>query len=148
MTNPRHSDFCHVVGFCHILWLFPWDSLSCIRLTVTAALQILTTHHPFQNDDHNNVVNIKLSRFLSLILLTIQTKYFCKLISLLSTEKFDEYTKLISWNQFYGHLHWCQLRWTTKAIRLRNIVDPTTKKPIVEQTKTTNENIVSKKQNC
>lgn len=34
MTNPRHSDLCHVVGFCHILWLFPWDSLSCIRLTV------------------------------------------------------------------------------------------------------------------
>merc|ERR1712012_460051 len=25
MTNPRHSDFCHVVGFCHILWLIPWE---------------------------------------------------------------------------------------------------------------------------
>ena len=28
-AKPRHSDFCHVIVFCHILWLFPWDSLSC-----------------------------------------------------------------------------------------------------------------------
>ena len=33
-AKPRHSDFCHVIVFCHILWLFPWDILICIRLTV------------------------------------------------------------------------------------------------------------------
>ena len=27
-AKPRHFDFCH------ILWLFPWDILICIRLTV------------------------------------------------------------------------------------------------------------------
>ena len=39
-------------------------------------MQILTTYYPFRNDDHHTVVIIKLSRFLSTILLTIQTKYF------------------------------------------------------------------------
>ena len=39
-------------------------------------MQILTADHPFQNDNHHIVVMIKLSRYLSIILLTIQTKYF------------------------------------------------------------------------
>ena len=39
-------------------------------------MQILTAYHPFQNDNHHTVVMIKLSRYLSIILLTIQTKYF------------------------------------------------------------------------
>ena len=32
--NPDILTFCHVIVFCHILWLFPWDILICIRLTV------------------------------------------------------------------------------------------------------------------
>ena len=68
-------------------------------------MRILTAYHPFQNDDHHTVVIIKLSRYLSIILLTIHTKYFltniiiyCQNVPSSLFQQFGQSSDTRSWN--------------------------------------------------